>query len=312
MDAPSRIGVPYGVFRKVLKVLLGLLFVVSAILKVVDMDPFEIYVFSYGFFSLNVSFVVARLAIILELVLGIGLISNCLHKLMWWGSVLMLLGYTGLMAYAMIQGRTDNCHCFGDLLQFDPLRSLLKNLVLLLLFGFLYAMEGKSFRGQWPALAAVTLACFLGVFLASPPDFMLRNETSGQLLQRPVLEEAMQEAPLAEMELDQGKKVVCFFSTGCELCRMTARKLSLMQGFHGFPEEAVCYVFMGTEAGVQAFFAESESSAYPYVIYEDTKSLLKIVDGKFPVVALMQAGTVVREYGFRDLDEKEIKNFFQN
>ena len=63
----------------------------SAVLKLFDMDQFEIYIYSYHFFSINASFMVARLAIILELVLGIGLISNCLHKLMWWGSVAMLL-----------------------------------------------------------------------------------------------------------------------------------------------------------------------------------------------------------------------------
>ena len=64
-----------------LKVLLGLVFIVSAVLKVIDMDQFEIYIYSYHFFSLNFSFLVARAAIIVELVLGIGLVSNTLHKL---------------------------------------------------------------------------------------------------------------------------------------------------------------------------------------------------------------------------------------
>ena len=54
----------------VLKVLLGIMFIVSAILKIVDMDKFEIYIYSYHFFSLNFSFLVARAAIIVELVFG--------------------------------------------------------------------------------------------------------------------------------------------------------------------------------------------------------------------------------------------------
>ena len=73
----------------VLKIVLGLVFIVSAILKIVDMDQFEIYVYSYHFFSLNFSFLVARAAIIAELVLGIGLISNRFHKLIWWSSMAM-------------------------------------------------------------------------------------------------------------------------------------------------------------------------------------------------------------------------------
>ena len=112
------------IFGYALKVFLGLLFIVSAVLKIADMDRFEIYVYSYHFFSLNFSFLVARAAIIVELALGIGLISNCFHKLMWWGSVLMLVGYTGLLVYALVLGRTDNCHCFGDYLQFNPWQSI--------------------------------------------------------------------------------------------------------------------------------------------------------------------------------------------
>ena len=311
MDPHSTIGVPWDSFRKVLKVILGLVFIFSAVLKIVDMDPFEIYVYSYGFFSFNLSLIVARLAIVLELVLGIGLVTNCLHKLFWWGSVLMLFGYTGLMIYAMVQGRTDNCHCFGDLLQFDPLRSLLKNLVLLLLFLFLYPLQGKRFRGQWPALVGVVLFCTIGVFAVSPPDSFTHDSDPEHLLQRPLFEEMIHETPLASYGLDQGKKVVGLFSSSCDYCRLAARKISLMQRFYDFPEQDMLYVFMGTEEGVRSFFAESESTEYPYLIYEDAIALLKIVDGKFPLIVMMQDGVVVHEYGLRNMDEKEIKLFFQ-
>ena len=93
---------------------------------------------------------------------------------------------------------------------------------------------------------------------------------------------------------------------------MTARKLSLMQQFYDFPEEDILYVFMGTEEGVQNFYQESESTTYPYIIYEDVKNLLKINNGVFPIVILMDKGEVIREYGFRDLKEEEVKAFFKN
>ena len=136
----------------VLKVALGVVFIVSAVLKIIDMDQFEIYVYSYHFFSLNFSFLVARAAIIAELVLGIGLVSNCLHKLMWWGSVAMLMGYTLLLIYAQLIGRTDNCHCFGDVLQFNPWQSIIKNLVLMGLYALIYKVKGKRFRNDLLAL----------------------------------------------------------------------------------------------------------------------------------------------------------------
>ena len=117
MEKVKRIA-PY-----ILQVVLGLVFIFSAIMKVIGMDRFEIYIYSYHFFSLNFSFLVARAAIIAELVLGIGLVSNCFQKLMWWGSVAMLGGYTLLLIYAFFIGRTDSCHCFGDILQFNPCKA---------------------------------------------------------------------------------------------------------------------------------------------------------------------------------------------
>ena len=147
-----------------IKVLLGILFIVSAVLKIVDMDRFEIYIYSYHFFSLNFSFLVARAAIIVELVLGIGLVSNCFHKLMWWGSVLMLIGYTGLLVYAIVLGRTDNCHCFGDYLQFNPWQSIIKNGVLLVLFALIYKVKGWRFKHDRLALVGVGQTGLLPVF----------------------------------------------------------------------------------------------------------------------------------------------------
>ena len=158
------------IFPIVLKGLLGILFIVSAILKIFDMDKFEIYIYSYHFFSLNFSFLVARAAIIVELVLGIGLLANCFHKLMWWGSMAMLMGYTLLLIYAFIIGRTDSCHCFGELLPFNPWQSILKNLVLMGLFALIYKVKEFHFKRQWLALLVVAALSSVAVFVVVPPD----------------------------------------------------------------------------------------------------------------------------------------------
>lgn len=294
-----------------LKMLLGVVFIVSAVLKILDMDQFEIYIYSYHFFSLNFSFLVARAAIIVELVLGIGLVSNCFHKLMWWGSVAMLIGYTLLLIYALRLGRTDNCHCFGDYLQFNPWQSILKNLVLLALFALVYKVKGWRFRGQWLALAAVVLASTVVVFVISPPDNFTPNYDAEHSLQTEYFDAALQEAPLKDLDLDEGKQVICFFSTGCEYCQMAAHKLSLMQQFYNFPADKITYVFMGSEEGIEKFYEHSESARYRNVLYEDVRNLLKIINGNFPLIIFLDNGEVAHEYGFRNMREDEIKAFFE-
>ena len=296
----------------ILKAFLGLLFIVSALLKIADMDKFEIYIYSYHFFSLNASFLVARAAIILELVLGMGLLVNCFHKLMWWGSMLMLLGYTGLLTYALMQGRTDNCHCFGEVLQFNPWQSILKNVVLMGLFALVYRVKGKRFKHDVLALVGTTMACCLAVFLVSRPDNYTSDYKASQDLQRDLFEEALHQPPLDTLNLTEGKKVVGLFSSSCEICMMAAQKLSLMQQYYGFPEEDVLYVFMGNDESVRQFYQESQSTVYPYIIYEDVLNLLKINNGKFPLVILMKEGSIVHEYNYRNMKEEEIKAFFNS
>ena len=295
--------------KSALKVLLGLVFVVSAVLKLFDMDKFEIYIYSYHFFSLNASFMVARLAIILELVLGIGLISHCLHKLMWWGSIAMLAGYSLLLIYAMYLGRTDSCHCFGDFLQLDPKQSLVKNGVLMLLFLPIYRMESWKTPFRWLILCLTVMVSTIAVFVISPPDNLTSNTDPEQNLQLELFNEMLDDAPLDALNLREGKQVICFFSTSCEVCQLAAHKLSLMQQFYDFPKESITYLFMGNEESIAKFYEESGSAQYRDVLYPDVVRLLKAINGNFPVIVFLEDGEVVHEYGFRNMNESEIQAF---
>lgn len=289
--------------------MLGLVFIVSAVLKLIGMDSFEIYIYSYHFFSLNASFIVARLAIILELVLGIGLVSHALHKLYWWGSMAMLGGYTLLLIYALTLGRTDSCHCFGDFLQLDPKQSLIKNGILMLLFLLIYRMESWKTPFRWLILFLTVMISTIAVFLISPPDNLTSNSDPEQNLQIELFNEMLDDAPLDSLSLREGKQVICFFSTSCDYCQMAARKLSLMQQFYGFPKENITYLFMGNEESIAKFYEESGSAQYCDVLYPDVSRMLKAINGNFPVVVLLEDGEIVHEYGFRNMNEAEIKAY---
>lgn len=293
-----------------LKVLLGLVFIVSAVLKVLDMDRFEIYIYSYHFFSLNFSFLVARAAIIIELVLGVGLVSNTLHKLYWWGSMAMLLGYTLLLIYALHLGRTDSCHCFGDFLQFNPKQSLVKNGVLMLLFLLIYKVTEWKTPFRWLIFCLALLASTITVFAVSPPDNYTAAYQSEKNLKEDLFDDLLNEPPLYSLHLQEGKQVIGIYSTGCEICQMAAQKLSLMQQFYGFPAENITYVFMGSEEGITKFYEKSQSARYRDVLYEEAVKLLIVNDGQFPTIVFLEDGKVVHEYGFRDMKEAEIEAFF--
>ena len=58
-------------FKYVFRALLGILFLFSATAKLIGIDAFEIYLFSFGWFSLGTAFLLARLVIVAEYVLGL-------------------------------------------------------------------------------------------------------------------------------------------------------------------------------------------------------------------------------------------------
>lgn len=274
------------------------------------MDEFEIYIYSYHFFSLNFTFLVARAVIVLELVLGIGLVSLCFHKLMWWGSLIMLAGYTLLLVYAQIIGRTDSCHCFGELLPFNPWQSILKNIVLMGLFALIYNVKDFSFKGKTIALISACIITSVAVFAVSPPDNFIPAYNRDKNVDEAMFAEMLSTPPLDEFHLDQGKQVIGIFSTSCEFCQLAAHKISLMQQHYGFPAENMTFIFIGSEEGIETFYEKSESAQYRSVLHDNPIGILSIIDGKFPTIVFLDNGTIVHKYELRDMKEDEIKAFF--
>lgn len=221
----------------------------------------------------------------------------------------MLGGYSLLLIYALTMGRTDSCHCFGDFLQLDPKMSLIKNGVLILLFLLIYKVEGWKTPFRWLILCLSVMASTIGVFVASPPDNFTPAYSPERNLQKAFFDEMLDDKPLDSLNLDEGKQVVCFFSTGCEYCQLAAHKFSLMQHFYGFPKERITYLFMGNEEGIAKFYEQSESARYRDVLYPDVVRFLKAVNGNMPTIAFLENGVVVHEYGFRNMNEAEIKAF---
>lgn len=140
-----------------LKILLGAVFVFSAVSKFVTIDTFEIYVYSFGLFPLVLCFYFSRLLIGAELLLGVALISNRNHRFTTITSLLFLLLFVVFLVYAQLIGRTDNCHCFGDLLSFNPMQSILKNAVMIMALLFVYKYTGQEWHPRWWLLLVIYL-----------------------------------------------------------------------------------------------------------------------------------------------------------
>ena len=64
--------------QSVIRIILGCTFLLSATLKLISIENFELYVYSFGFFSFVAVSFLTRILIVCEFLIGIGLIFKIL------------------------------------------------------------------------------------------------------------------------------------------------------------------------------------------------------------------------------------------
>ncbi len=134
---------------QVLKMALGLFFIVSALSKFVGIDSFEVYVYGLNLLPLGLSQIAARLVIVAELLLALMLITGWKHRLTMTLTTLVLLAFTMLLAGLAVSGRMDSCHCMGELMPFNPVQSILKNAVLLMVTLLAWHWADEKWHPRW-------------------------------------------------------------------------------------------------------------------------------------------------------------------
>lgn len=294
----------------VARMALGVLFIVSAIAKLSGIDQFEIYIFSFNILPLTWSMLAARLVIVAELLVGIGLLSNIAKRLVDTCSMLMLVCFTLFLCYAALIGRTDNCHCMGSLLEFDPLHSIAKNALLILVLVVAMGAKPWSWKPRWFVWLPVLLAPTVTVFVLSAPDNWLFGP-SEELYNAEQLDSFIApEGELAPLNLSHGRHAVAFLSPGCQFCRMADEKLTHICRRNDLDSTAFLYLIPAADSTVAPLTLDTVSFIRPaYLIPSLTFAL--VTYGQRPMLLLMDNGRVTATCHYRNIDEKQIVQFLK-
>jgi heme A synthase len=120
----------------ILQVILGILFVVSALSKLFSIEKLEFTLVENINMSWVLSIISARLLIGFELFLGLHLIlfhKNNLNKKV---SLITLIIFTlYLVVIYLLKGDEKDCGCFGEIIKLTTFQSIIKNIILLSLNG---------------------------------------------------------------------------------------------------------------------------------------------------------------------------------
>jgi len=295
------------IFFNLIRILIGLIFIISAIAKLRSVDTFELYIFSQHIFGFDLSGLVARLVISFEIALGVLLILNLYFKYIYKISIYALLSFSLFLSFKMLFSQEDNCHCFGELIKFNPAESLLKNFIFIVLLFFIKSNKGFSFKySKWAVVAVCVLSLILPSVISAPDMIYRKIYPVKQNIQGEELLTLTQDS----LGFNEGKKVLAFFSMGCHYCILTAQKISIIDDKMGIYDN-IFYVFFGDDINLVSFWEHSHSKTFKNVIlpFEET---LAITRGHYPTVLFVEDGYIKSRTGYRDLTEKQFEFFFTN
>ena len=137
------------ILREIARWIVGGLFIFSGAIKVNDpvgtAIKLEEYfqVFSDDIASIFTIFIPAALFFsvflsVLEVVLGVALIVGYRMKLTAWILLVIIVFFTFLTFYSAYFNKVTDCGCFGDAIKLTPWQSFYKDIILLILIGFIF------------------------------------------------------------------------------------------------------------------------------------------------------------------------------
>ena len=286
------------------RLFLGALFVVAAVLKLLSIDNFEIYIYSFGLFSYTWTTFFSRLLIFIELLIGISLILKICFKQIWWLTMLMMAGFTLFLIYAAIFRDDSNCHCFGDLIELDPTQSIVKNIIVMALLFFIRKEESHDYKPllrKWLVGLSVTVSLVIS-FILLPMDVVYNKLYSEK---ENVNTKAFYES-LSDSTYFEGRYLINYALAGCKYCRLGAEKLTLMMDRHGIPHDRVKFVVGGSDEAVGKFIEITGTSDYEHWNIA-LPQLMAITFGQFPLYVFIEDGKIVKAGDFRTIDDESLE-----
>jgi uncharacterized membrane protein YphA (DoxX/SURF4 family) len=157
----------------IFRVFTGVLFIFSGLIKLNDPvgtqikleEYFEVFANDFGAFFHNFVPMALGLAVVLsvlEVSLGVALLIRFKMKETLWALLAMIVFFTFLTFYSAYFNKVTDCGCFGDAIKLTPWQSFGKDLVLLLMIGYMFIFRNKytnlvSNKASWIFTGAATL-----------------------------------------------------------------------------------------------------------------------------------------------------------
>lgn len=130
------------------RIIVGVLFIFSGLIKANDplglsykmQEFFEVW----GWHALNdYTLIFSVLMIAFEIIAGVAVLVGWQMRLFSWLLLLLIIFFTFLTGYAYLSDKIKECGCFGNCIPLTAGQSFAKDVILLVLIGFIFLNRGK-------------------------------------------------------------------------------------------------------------------------------------------------------------------------
>ena len=300
------------ILKTIIRIGIGAFFIVSAILKLLSIDQFELYIYSFNITNFLLSGLAARAIIAAEILLGILLIAKVKYKAAWWLTLLMLIGFSFLLVYVILFRNDSNCHCMGDLVEIKPSLSLIKNLVAIALMLCIRKEEDYHFRGRIAVLVVAFIAAIVPPFILFPMDnvYNILYKTDNLNYNETEFNALMADSTMQDVSFEKGNYIVGVVSAGCEFCHTGCLKLSEIVSNNQLDSNRVVYMIWGDSTSIRQFQTETKSDSFRFIHISPVQAI-HIVNGQFPTFLFMHDGNVQSTADLHHLTEKTVISHLQ-
>lgn len=299
------------IFLIAIRILIGLVFIASAVTKYISIEAFDMFVFEHELFSWNFTNFLTRILISCEACLGIMLTLGIFPKLSRWltiGSLAIFTTYILIKPF-FFQVDAENCHCFGDVLILSDSQTLIKNVILLILSVALFFDKGCKIKYAKYILIASFVLPLATTFIVRPPDVIVHALYGKQAeLNMESFDKLIAMERVQDLGLTEGRKVLCLYSTGCKHCKRTAIKLDVIIKRHNLDKQRFVVLFWGKEDSINTFYEETGAELLP-TSKVPPLLFLSATKGRQPIIVLMENGKIVDLYKSINIDEQKIVDF---
>ncbi len=301
--------------KYIISALVGITFLVSAIAKLISIDNFEIYIYSFNILSFNLTSLFSRGIIFFELVLGLLLLLRVQYRITYFVTLLTLMGFTLFLSTLAFSGNQDNCQCFGSLVELDPLNSIFKNLILLALLFLSRDIRPFSFKFKNHIVIALSTIAFIVCFVILPPDFLYNKFVSKERKMDEIsFVQLKNDSTIQTISVHEGKKIVAFYVSGCQFCKLGMKKIDAIFTNNNLDKSHFNIIIAGEpNKAIEKFNAVTSVAGYPIVQVpkELVPTFMKTVQGAFPTFLFLEDGKIVKSIDFRGINDSEITTFLQ-